>query len=289
MATHLGEQKDGVEKGPEIITQEFIKTDLFHKYFDTEVLTINQPDPDPQYNSGEYKNLKQMPLVVESFSHVYQTIMSLLASEIPVNLLGSDEVAAPIFNAIAKKYGREDVGVVWLDSHPDMNDKTRTISGHIHGMSLALGLGDGHPDLLATRPNNGFQFSDAVLIASGEADIDPLEGEFVREKNMYHITPSDIRARGVEDVVVKTTEYFRNMGKTKLAFHFDIDSIDPHESPGVSVPAHDGNTFEEVYGIAKGLFGNFEIVSFNLAEYNPDHDPDGVTLEYALEILKLLK
>ena len=67
-----------------------------------------------------------------------------------------------------------------------------------------------------------------------------------------------------------------------------MDSIDPAESPGVSVPARDGNSFAEMHGIAEGLLAQFELASFNLAEYNPTNDPNGVTLSYALRVLELL-
>ena len=57
--------------------------------------------------------------------------------------------------AVAEHHRRRDhsVGVIWVDAHADMNRPETTPSGNIHGMSLAVLLGRGHPRLTRRLPS----------------------------------------------------------------------------------------------------------------------------------------
>jgi len=291
IASHLGEHKDGVERGPESIVQAFVETSLFKSQFEKDIAVHIHPDPDPELEVGEYEKLKHLPQIVASYELAFTEVSKVVGDGfVPVSIIGSDEVAAPIFNAVAGNYSRAEVGIVWIDSHPDLNDASTTPSGNIHGMSLALALGQGDTRLLTTRPENGFNPTDAVLVGPGEADIDLGETVFINKHCMLHFTPDMIREKGAFSIAADVLCRLQDAGKNKLAIHFDLDSIDPKESPGVSVPAEDGNAFKEMYTLAREFIDSpgFEVVSFNLAEYNPTKDPNGVTLGYALEVLDLL-
>ncbi|MCF8126629.1 MAG: arginase family protein, partial [Desulfotignum sp.] len=44
--------------------------------------------------------------------------------------------------------GNEPLGLIWVDAHGDFNTPDTSPSGNIHGMPLAILMGEGHPDLV---------------------------------------------------------------------------------------------------------------------------------------------
>jgi len=73
-------------------------------------------------------------------------------------------------------------------------------------------------------------------------------------------------------------ERLRALERPNLRLHLslDIDVLDPSVAPGTGNPEPCGWTVEEVLRLLKGL-RDFAVVSADLMEYSPPHDPGGVT------------
>src|SRR5207249_9699537 len=77
----------------------------------------------------------------------------------------------------------EQLGLIWFDAHGDANTPETTPSGNIHGMSLAVTLGMGDPDLVNLGGRAPKVLArNAVLI--GVRDLDPGEREFLKKSGV---------------------------------------------------------------------------------------------------------
>jgi arginase len=79
--------------------------------------------------------------------------------------------------------GGEDTGVLWMDTHADLNTPETTLSGMFDGMAASIILGeawqamaDQHADLVAV--------SRRLLCLYGARDIDPAEAALIDEENI---------------------------------------------------------------------------------------------------------
>ena len=66
---------------------------------------------------------------------------SLAQGHRPVILGGDHSIAAGSILGTRRVYGK--VGVIWMDAHGDFNNEETTLSGNLHGMSLAAVVGAG--------------------------------------------------------------------------------------------------------------------------------------------------
>ena len=133
------------------------------------------------------------------------------------------------------------IAVIWVDSHPDYNDRHTTLSGNIHGMALAATTGrdiGGIENLFCGKyirinPKNIY-----VLCAR---DIDPderklMDRDGIHYKNWELTKPGAMRtvADPGHRVTLKTalSGVLKRIGKKPVIFSMDIDAIHAgiHES-----------------------------------------------------------
>ena len=146
--------------------------------------------------SAAVDGYRHLPEVATWNQAVHEAVGAELQSgHLPVLLGGDHCLAMGSISAVARHC--RDVGkklrVLWLDAHADFNTSELTPSGNIHGMSLAVSLGFGDPELVRlghrspkVLPRN------TVLI--GIRDIDPGEGRLQRVGRCF--PGPDHRARG---------------------------------------------------------------------------------------------
>ena len=75
---------------------------------------------------------------------------STMEGHIPLMIGGDHSVAVGSISGVAKKFNDkgQELGVIWVDAHGDINTPTSSESGNIHGMPVATLLGDGHDSLV---------------------------------------------------------------------------------------------------------------------------------------------
>ena len=79
-----------------------------------------------------------------------QVERSLGEGRMPLVLGGDHSIAIGSLAGVSNHVGRQggSTGVIWFDAHGDSNTPETTPSGNIHGMSLAISMGLGDPDLV---------------------------------------------------------------------------------------------------------------------------------------------
>ena len=198
---------------------------------------------------------------------------------IPLMIGGDHSLAIGSISGVAKHYkqSNEDIGVIWVDAHGDINTPASSESGNIHGMPLATLLGDGHPDLLnigyagqKLKPEN------VTLIAI--RDIDTVEKEMLKKSGINFYTMRDIDERGMFSIMGEAIE--KTTAKTAgIHLSFDIDAIDPVFAPGVSTPVPGGLSFREAHLLLEMIAESGKLTSLDFVELNPFTD-QGPTSAY---------
>ncbi|MCG0589196.1 arginase family protein [Bacillus velezensis] len=193
-----------------------------------------------------------------------------LKKELPDKIItfgGTCLVSQAPFDYLHGKYGKE-LGIIWLDSHPDVS--TPKEFHHEHAMVLGNLLGAGDPELSKSVE---YPFdSDQFLYVGLQKPLD-LEVKSLEELNLNY-TIQDKNILKSEDI----QKWIKENGFTKIAVHFDLDVLDPNffrslyfSEPGVTeFPAESGKmTLKELLNILKGVFKENDVVGFTIAEFLP--------------------
>lgn len=195
---------------------------------------------------------------------------NILKEELPDKIItfgGTCLVSQAPFDYLHGKYGKE-LGVVWIDSHPDVS--TPNEYHHEHAMVLGNLLGSGDPELAKTveSPFASHQF----LYVGIQKPLD-YEVKILEDLKLNYIV-QDKQNLKLEDI----RHWIKDNGFNKIAIHLDLDVLDPNlfrslyfSEPGVTeFPSESGKmTLKELWNILKGLFKENDVVGLTIAEYLP--------------------
>src|SRR5512140_1985494 len=146
----LGAGRRGVDMGPSAIRIAGIEKKLEqigHKvtdYGDIDVMIAEtQKVGSPQLR---YKK----PIVAANRDLMKRVGQVLDDGRMPLVLGGDHSIAIGSIAGTSNWYAKrgESLGLIWFDAHGDANTPRTTPSGNIHGMSLAVTLGFGDPELV---------------------------------------------------------------------------------------------------------------------------------------------
>lgn len=175
---------------------------------------------------------------------------------------GDHSVGIPTVGAFLKNYPAG--YVLWIDAHADINLPEESISGHLHGMPLAV--------LMNLRNIAGDNFSwiknyllPERLIYLGIRDLDPFEVACIEKLEITYYTMKEIRRIGIKKVV---EEIKLKIKDTPLHVSFDIDSVDPEYAPSTGVPVEGGLDVLDLESIAKNI-QDCNLKSMDIVELNP--------------------
>jgi arginase len=169
----------------------------------------------------------------------------------------------------------DEVGVVWLDAHPDFNTADGTTSGFQDGMGLAILTGTGWNALRETIP--GFRVvPERHVLHVGARDIAPGEAERLDGSQVEWIATGDAPER----LGLAAAELARSVPGVYL--HLDLDVLDPSEGRANEYAAPDGLTASQVSAAATTLAGAVPVRAASVTAYDPALDPSGSFAETAV-------
>jgi arginase len=186
---------------------------------------------------------------------------------------------------VAEFYRRlgQEIGVIWIDAHSDINTPETSPSGNVHGMPLAALLGLG-PEPLANLFGYAPKIRAKNTVLVGVRDIDAAERENIRRAGVTAVyTMRDIDERGMRAVM---EEALRVAGEGTAGYHvsLDMDWIDPEDAPGVGTPVRGGATYREAHLAMETLADHGRLLSFEIVEVNPILDEHNRTADLAVEL-----
>jgi len=213
---------------------------------------------------------------------------SLGAGHMPL-ILGGDHSISIGSVAGASNYfaGRsETIGMIWFDAHGDANTPETTPSGNIHGMSLAVSIGRGDPDLVQLG-GRAPKVDPRNVALIGVRDLDSGERDMLKKSGVTVYTMRDLDERGMRDVVDEAIRLASD-GTAGVHLSFDLDVVDPEDAPGTGTPVWGGITYREAHLAMEMLSDRATIVSMDLVEVNPVLDTQNMTGILAAELAQSL-
>ena len=234
-------------------------------------------------NPGNLKNLNSViatcnAIAQYSYNHI------LKKGDMPI-FIGGDHAAAMGTVSAAGAYNK-DIGLIWVDAHPDINTDATSVTGNIHGMPVAALLGKGEPSLTRFLTDDA-KVKPENIVMIGLRDIDPPEAVTLKELNIKYYTYDVVKERGLDACLDESIQYLSHLKNVHISY--DLDSTNPKILPGVSVPVEDGFTIPEIYTLFNRYFSELPVTSLDIVEFNAELDKDEKTSEFLMEFLDFVK
>jgi arginase len=202
--------------------------------------------------------IEAKPVVVDQLGRALEVIRRHKPARI-LTLGGECSVSVAPFSELAARYG-DDLAILWIDSHPDIGTPASEYPGY-HAMAVAALIGHGDPDVLSLLPTSVSPERVALVgLHSWTEDDYPN----VAEWGLRSFSPGDLR-RSSEPVL----GWLAATGCTRVAIHFDVDTIDSDEIVLGLGAEPGGLSSAEVRRIITDVRAAADVVGFTIAEYFP--------------------
>lgn len=243
-----GQLKDGVQSGPQTITNEL--KNLGYK------LDIIKP-----INERPPRNKEELNYDIISYDckQLHDSIM-INNHHKPLFLGGDHSMAIGTISAMLEKY--PDLFVVWIDAHTDINTSETSLSNNIHGMPVAQLTG------LETKYKFDWikeYLSFDNLMYIGVRDIDLAEKEFVKNNSIKVVTVNNIKLNGIKNIMDLIKDI---IGDRPIHISLDVDGIDPYYIPSTGTTANKGLDLYDVIHLIQSL-NTDQLKSMDIVEFNP--------------------
>lgn len=289
-ASDLGGTVRGSRKGPSALHSLSIVPklrDLSYSVVDYGEIT-SSPTLSTAVNFSEAENrIKNIAEVFDCCKQLSQkTESAFQKNEFPLILGGDHSLSigsiTGISNALHKKKQR--VGLIWVDTHPDVNTPKSSPSRAAFGMSTAFLLGR-IPGALASLAHNCPAIAEENMVYIALRDIDPEEKNYLKRSKTRVFTIRDIDIKGLQAVCDEAIA-IATRNTAGFSVSFDLDACDPRLVPGTGTPYRGGLTFREAHLLAENFYLSQKMLSFEMVELNPSLDHDFQTARLALSLIE---
>ena len=287
MPLFYGCDKPGVEKGPEELRKNNL-IDIFeenHNVYDLGDIEVEKANAEHKFLSNP--KLKYLDQVVSANNGLAVKVLSALENNTLPFIVGGDHSLALGSIAGASKFLGNDLAVIWIDAHGDINTEETSPSGNIHGMPLAASMGIGYKKLTSIFFDD-FKIKPENVFILACRDLDAGEIALIDELNINVWTNEDINVKGTDVVVNELLSIIKEKNIENIHLSYDIDCLDPEYVPGTGTPVTDGLSFGESKILLESILGTSLVRSIDFVEYNPDLDKNNKTKETCVELLKLI-
>src|SRR3954453_11144956 len=145
----LGAGRRGVDMGPSALRLAGLDeriTGLGYDVCDLGNVKVDQPESVPVGSA----NARYLPHIVNTCTRLAEAVYNTLKEgRKPIVLGGDHSIAVGTTSGISRYYRErgQNIGLIWIDAHADMNTPDSSPSGNVHGMPLACIIGNGPPEL----------------------------------------------------------------------------------------------------------------------------------------------
>lgn len=205
------------------------------------------------------------------------------AEHLPLVLGGDHSIAMGSLAAACEAYPKRRLGLLWVDTHADINTPESSPTGNIHGMPVSVLLGHGYPELLELFPTPRCIQPDNIVFL-GLRDIDAEEKGILKKSGVSYYTMRDVDEKGIVKIV---KEINKNAFKDIDGLHisFDLDVMNPPQIPGVSTPVAGGLTLREAHLLLEMMYESQTLLSGDFVELNPFKDIQGQSAMMATDLI----
>ena len=287
-----GQPRAGVDQGPDYV----MKAGLLKQIEEMDYKLVFTGDKIQHYTEiipqvdepiGIIKRPRTVGRVNQALAdQVYQHAK---AGRIALQIGGDHSMAIGTITGVSKAIRErfnQDLKVIWIDAHADINTPATTESGNLHGMPVSFLLG------LSQEKIEGLEWIEPCLkpenlVYIGLRDLDKGEKLLLKKHNIKAFSMHEVDRYGIGQVIEKTIEYLSKGDQSPSPIHlsFDIDALDPTVASSTGTPVRGGLTFREGHYICEALHATGRLVGLDMVELNPaigDHCDDTVLVGCSL-------
>ncbi|XP_014598729.1 PREDICTED: arginase-2, mitochondrial isoform X2 [Polistes canadensis] len=282
-----GQQKKGVALGPKVIRDAGLTKEL-------EVLGLDVKDyGDIIYKTvgtGDINNMTHLEDVAACTKLLSEQVQKILKDDRCVLTLGGDH-SVSVGTIDGHVQAMEDIAVLWIDAHADLNTNKTSESGNVHGMPVALlttELSDYWPHL----PGMDWQkpmLSIRNVAYIGLRSVDRYERLVIEKFGIPAFGMEDVERFGIHNTISMALDKIDPYGVKSLHVSFDIDSLDPLEAPSTGTAVRGGLSLREAIHIMEEIHRTRRLNAIDLVEVNPhigDQRDVKLTVEAAIFIIQ---
>jgi len=186
-----------------------------------------------------------------------------------------------------------ELGLIWVDAHPDLNTPETTPSGNLHGMVSAVLTGKGPKDLLDLLEGASFIKPENIIYV-GLNDVDDQEGQDHTERSYLE----ELKAKGVgvkafeiddvknpkdqdkipQPILDAVTDLGHRLEEKggKLWVELDVDVFRKEDMPAAVMDNDNGMRVEQGYDLFKHIGKITHPLGMGVSELSQNKDPDHV-------------
>ncbi|MDR7870968.1 MAG: arginase [Tissierellaceae bacterium] len=282
-----GCDKDGVQHGPDKLRElgiiDIIKNAGLGVY---DMGNLYVPDILDECKFDWHETAKYFDPINEVNTNLAHSVYSSLTSKsFPFVIGGDHSIGAGSISGASKYF--EEMAVIWVDAHGDINDIETSPSGNVHGMPLASTMNVGHPNM-TNLYYEGIKVKPENVYIIGARDLDPGEIDLVEKLSINLYTMDDINNVGLESVLNDAINKIKSSNVDGVHLSFDIDVLDDGVAPGTGTPVKDGINVDEAKLILDKILSSNFVTSMDFVEFNPLLDIDDKTAKVCIELLELI-
>lgn len=276
----------GSKEGPDVIR----RRGLVERLEKLGLSTKDLGNSDASLESPQKPSKKELDAGVLDIAEVYSATSNIknkvreaLDNDLfPLTIGGDHSVSIGSTQAVSDFYKErgEKIGLIWIDTHSDINIPETSPSKRAFGMSVAYltGLIDNN---LVQDSLIGFENTTFL----GLRDVDQGERKIIKENNIFSQTVKDIDIIGMAAATKKAIEV-ASKDTAGFVVSFDLDVCDPRIVPGIQTPIRGGLTFREAHLVLELLYDSKKMLALELVELNPLLDRNFETADLAVSLIE---
>jgi arginase len=152
------------------------------------------------------------------------------------------------------------LAILWIDSHPDIGTPASEYPG-LHAMAVAALTGHGDPDILSLLPV-AVSPDRVALVGLHEWTEDDFPN--VAEWGIQSFSPDELR-HSAQPLL----EWLAATGCSRVAIHFDVDTVDSNELVLGLGAVPNGLTSAQVRRVVADVTAAADVVGLTIAEFFP--------------------
>jgi arginase len=233
----------------------------------------------------EHPRAQNLDVVVEIARETAARVEAALGDG-PLLVLGGD--CSIELGVLAGHLARDaNVGLVYLDLHPDLNTPESVVEGTFDwmGMGHALAVPGAEPELAGVGPRTPLLDDDQLIfLGYGPERARPFELDQIARRGLSAI-PVDEVASDPEATAQRALEFAERFDHVLV--HFDVDIVDFNDAQlSEDAVRGDGLTLEAAMRALAVLTASKRLAAVTVTELNPDHgDEEGQTLRQFARML----
>lgn len=216
-----------------------------------------------------------------------EVVRTLAAGDFPVVMGGDHSCALGTWSGVARVLeGHGELGLLWIDAHMDSHVPDTSSSHAVHGMPLAALLGLGQHNLISLTGKLPVLRPEHICLM-GVRSYEQEEADLLDRLGVRVIRQQEIQRRGIPDALAEA-KLKVTTGTAGFGISLDLDAIDPREAPGVGSPEPAGMDARDLFQALGTVLVHPRLMALEIAEYNPEHDHNQITLQLIVDLLERL-